>query len=77
MTAAIAEENDIEVVCLFCGSHTPAPAPKPARRRASGANYRVSIVRCRVCGKEAPYQFSASQDYDDGESAKAAGAGAD
>jgi hypothetical protein len=34
-----------QVVCLFCGHRTPAFAG------ASG----ISLVRCRVCGKEAPY----------------------
>jgi translation initiation factor 2 beta subunit (eIF-2beta)/eIF-5 len=35
-----------EVVCLFCGRHTPA-----LTRVRTG----ISLVRCRVCGKEAPY----------------------
>jgi hypothetical protein len=77
MTAAAVQENPTaEVVCLFCGSRTPAPAPKPAlrsARKAADANFRVSIVRCHVCGKEAPYQFSAPDEYQD--EAKAAGAG--
>ena len=34
-----------EVVCLFCGHHTPALAV------VSG----ISLIRCRLCGKEAPY----------------------
>jgi len=78
MSAAALEEkeNSAEVVCLFCGSRTPAPAPKPARRsarRVADANFRVSLVRCHVCGKEAPYQFSTPDDgYE--ERAKAAGA---
>lgn len=45
------------VVCIFCGLPTPARAssegtfathlPRPITR--------VSLVRCEVCGKEAPY----------------------
>jgi hypothetical protein len=77
MTAAAVEENPTtEVVCMFCGMRTPAPAPKPARRsanRVAPANFRVSIIRCHICGKEAPYQFSAPDAYGE-ESAKAAGA---
>lgn len=76
MTAATIQENPTtEVVCLFCGTRTPAPAPKQARkssRKAADANFRVSIVRCHACGKEAPYQFSAPHEYQD--DAKAAGA---
>jgi hypothetical protein len=33
------------VVCLFCGHRTPALAAVSS----------ISLVRCRVCGKEAPY----------------------
>ena len=40
------------VVCLFCGLHTPAPENR------SPDDPRVSIVRCRRCGKEAPYPAS-------------------
>jgi len=76
MTAAAVQENPAaEVVCLFCGSRTPAPAPKPARRstrKAAETKFRVSLVRCHVCLKEAPYQFSAPLEYQD--EAKAAGA---
>jgi hypothetical protein len=79
MTAAAVHENPAaEVVCLFCGSHTPAPAPKPARRssrKAADSKFRVSLVRCQVCLKEAPYQFSAPEEHQD--DAKAASAGAD
>jgi hypothetical protein len=68
-------ESPREVACMFCGSRTPAPAPRSARksaRHSHSANFQVSIVRCRVCGKEAPYQFPNPETYR--EEAKAAGA---
>jgi transcription elongation factor Elf1 len=34
-----------QVVCLFCGRHTPV----------LGVVSGISLVRCRVCGQEAPY----------------------
>jgi hypothetical protein len=76
MTAAVLEkESPREVACLFCGTRTPAPAPKPARKwgnKTSDAKFRVSIVRCHACGKEAPYQFPIGETFH--EEAKAAGA---
>jgi hypothetical protein len=44
-----------EVACIFCG----LPTPLPARGRNGFASHvprRISIVRCLVCGKEAPYR---------------------
>jgi len=73
MTVETVQESLREVACLFCGTRTPAPAPKPARRSATRTHnpkFSVSIVRCRVCGKEAPYQFPETYR----EEAKAAGA---
>jgi hypothetical protein len=60
--AVIADQNPDtmsrrEVICIFCGLATPAPASGPrvgashVARKTSG----ISIVRCDVCGKEAPY----------------------
>jgi hypothetical protein len=80
MTAAVLEkESPREVACLFCGTRTPAPAPKAARTwagkaadKSSDKKFRVSIVRCHVCGKEAPYQFPNPEAFR--EEAKAAGA---
>ena len=75
MTVEAVQESLREVACLFCGTRTPAPPPKPSRNsatRAHNANFSVSIVRCRVCGKEAPYQFPTVETYH--EEAKAAGA---
>ena len=74
MTVETVQESPREVACMFCGTQTPAPAPKPAKRAARSAhsaNFRVSIVRCHLCGKEAPYQFP--QEFYQ-EEAKAAGA---
>jgi hypothetical protein len=58
------------VVCMFCGRRTPLPAsagPKTLEGR------RVMILRCRVCGKEAPYQASEMFEFhEEGRGAKAA-----
>lgn len=37
------------VVCLFCGTHTLLPETR------SSDDVRLSIIRRRQCGKEAPY----------------------
>lgn len=45
-------------VCLFCGSRTLLTSSANARRCLDGsATMRslVSLLRCRSCGKEAPY----------------------
>jgi hypothetical protein len=44
-----------EVACIFCGLPTPLPASGPGGS-ASHVAPRISIVRCLVCGKEAPYR---------------------
>jgi hypothetical protein len=75
MTAETDQKNCSEVTCLFCGSRTPVPAAKPARRsanRTTDANFRVSIIRCHICEKEAPYQISNPDAYEN--RARAAGA---
>lgn len=45
------------VTCIFCGLPTPvrAVALKPHATDLSTPVRHVSIVRCEVCGKEAPY----------------------
>lgn len=46
------------VVCLFCGLPMSLPHMTRARRSGEGAETPESLVallRCRVCGKEAPY----------------------
>jgi ribosomal protein S14 len=45
----------MEVTCIFCGRPTPVPASDPSKF-ASHVPRRISIVRCKVCGKEAPYR---------------------
>jgi hypothetical protein len=47
------------VVCLFCGTHTAVPfshSRDSASRPDSGVG--VTLVRCQVCRKEAPYSAS-------------------
>ncbi|HEV2522450.1 MAG TPA: hypothetical protein VGT24_08720 [Candidatus Acidoferrales bacterium] len=46
------------VICLHCRMHTPLP--KPAKQAGNdnafrGSSPEIAIVRCRKCGKEAPY----------------------
>jgi hypothetical protein len=45
------------VVCIFCGLPTPVHTSGEGTlaTHVPRANHRVSIVRCEVCGKEAPY----------------------
>jgi hypothetical protein len=47
------------VVCLFCGSRTFVPV-SPAREFASQPDFGsgITLVRCHVCRKEAPYSAS-------------------
>jgi hypothetical protein len=42
------------VFCLFCGQSTSLPTPVE-RRQSAEPGSRASIVRCRLCGKEALY----------------------
>lgn len=44
-----------EVTCIFCGLPTPVHAPGPGKF-AGHAPSSLSIVRCNLCGKEAPYR---------------------
>jgi hypothetical protein len=46
------------VVCIFCGLPTPVQSSGEGTFAAHvpRANRRFSIVRCEVCGKEAPYR---------------------
>jgi hypothetical protein len=58
MTQKLKSEKGRAVVCLFCGTRTFVPA-SPSRDIAepeSGAG--ISLVRCHICHKEAPYAAS-------------------
>ena len=59
MTQKLKNETGRAVVCLFCGTRTFVPA-SPSRDTAgepdSGGS--ISIVRCHICHKEAPYSAS-------------------
>jgi hypothetical protein len=44
-----------EVTCIFCGLPTPVPSPGPTDF-ASYVPRHISIIRCKRCGKEAPYR---------------------
>jgi RNase P subunit RPR2 len=59
MTQKPRSENARVVVCLFCGTHTFVPV-SPARDIANESNSGpgITIVRCHVCHKEAPYSAS-------------------
>ena len=59
MTQRLRNESGRVVVCLFCGTRAFVPA-SPARDTVnlpeSGPG--VTLVRCHVCHKEAPYSAS-------------------
>ena len=44
-----------EVTCICCGLPPPMPASGPSTS-ASHVPRHISIVRCKQCGKEAPYR---------------------
>lgn len=44
-----------EVTCVFCGLPTPVPA-LGSSTIASHVPRHIWIIRCEVCGKEAPYR---------------------
>ena len=58
MTQQATSEN-ARVVCLFCGARTFVPA-YPARHilNQPDSGPGITIVRCHVCRKEAPYAAS-------------------
>jgi len=46
------------IVCLFCGSHTLLPIlnePREFAGESTAPQFSVALIRCRLCGKEAPY----------------------
>lgn len=59
MTRKSQSEDSRAVVCLFCGTRTYVPA-SPSRDASAEADSSggISIVRCHVCHKEAPYAAS-------------------
>jgi hypothetical protein len=59
MTQTQRNESGRVVVCLFCGTRTFVPA-SPARDIANSADSGpgITIVRCHLCRKEAPYAAS-------------------
>jgi RNase P subunit RPR2 len=62
MTQEQEKSQQSGVMCLFCGSSTPLPAAAGPR---TSEERRVVIIRCRVCGKEAPYQADEIVDLHD------------
>jgi hypothetical protein len=58
MTQQQRNEGARVVVCLFCGTHAfvPFSAAREAADYDSGAG--ITLVRCHVCRKEAPYGAS-------------------
>lgn len=61
------------VVCLFCGARTPGPAFAGLPRWSHDAaepNFRVSLIRCHRCGKEAPYSSAEIIRYEETPKAK-------
>jgi hypothetical protein len=58
MTQKSKNENGRAVVCLFCGTRTFVPA-SPSRDIAEAESAAgISLVRCHICHKEAPYAAS-------------------
>lgn len=58
MTQQYRNQNSRVVLCLFCGSQTFVPV-SPSRDAADqefGSG--ITLVRCHVCHKEAPYGAS-------------------
>ena len=43
------------VTCMFCGLPTPVPVSGPSKFSSHPPRH-ISIVRCKLCGKEAPYR---------------------
>jgi hypothetical protein len=45
------------VTCIFCGLPTPVDSHAPEKAEAGWpqSSTRVSLVRCEICRKEAPY----------------------
>jgi transcription elongation factor Elf1 len=57
MTQQSRNEN-ARVVCLFCGARTFVPAWATRDIVTQDSASGIAIIRCHVCGKEAPYSTS-------------------
>ena len=56
------------VTCIFCGLPTPvyAPAQESVETRSLSSRTHISLVRCEICGKEAPYLSSEVTEFGNG-----------
>lgn len=53
------KNDSARVVCLFCGTRTfvpPSPVRDPDNEKDCGPA--ITLVRCHICRKEAPYSAS-------------------
>jgi hypothetical protein len=53
-----------KVACLSCGLPTPVATHPPGEYGSLGLSL-ISIVRCKVCGKEAPYRLCDMFEYEE------------
>ena len=58
MTQKSKSEKGRAVVCLFCGTRTFVPASPSRDIGEAESAAGISLVRCHVCHKEAPYAAS-------------------
>ena len=58
MVQKLRNESGRVVVCLFCGTRTFVPASSARDTFTPDAGPGVTIVRCHLCCKEAPYAAS-------------------
>ncbi len=59
MVQKLRNESGRVVVCLFCGTRTFVPASSARDTfHLPDSGPGVTLVRCHVCGKEAPYSAS-------------------
>jgi len=74
MTQKLTSDSGQVVVCLFCGVRTFVPA-SPVRELTaeSDSSTGVTLVRCHVCHKEAPYFRSEMVPVEDGSYVSARG----
>lgn len=58
MSQKLRNESGLVVVCLFCGTRTFVPASPRDAVNLPESTPGVTLVRCHVCRKEAPYSAS-------------------